>query len=499
MKTYVLSLRFGWLVFLILAVFAALALPAAGQVPLTQLSQDTFTDNPSQHATEVEPSAFTHGSTIVTAFQVARIFGGGGADIGFATSTDGGSTWSNGYLPGITIYQGNGTYDAVSDAAVAFDAMHNVWLISTLPISNVQSNAVAVSRSSDGLNWSGPHFVTTQGNPDKNWIVCDNTATSPYYGHCYSEWDSTDAGDLIQMSTSTDGGQTWGPALATAGNDFGIGGVPLVQPSGKVIVPIAGFNGFMIAFTSTNGGQSWTKAVNIATNPSHQEAGGIRSAGLPSAAINKGGKVWVAWSDCRFRTACAENDIVYSKSGNGTTWSAVKRVPIDPLSSTVDHFITGMAIQPGTGGTTTHVGLVYYYYPVSNCGNNCSLYVGFIQSSTNGTTWSAAQTLGGPMNLSWLPNTFSGRMVADYIGVGFGTGGKAYPVFALAQAPTGGLFHQAIYTTAAGLEAGAPELEQLSSAGEQPVPNAHSDHGPREFYDQEHRIPIKRQSPPENE
>src|SRR5437868_354434 len=78
----------------------------AAQVSLTQLSEDTFTNNSSQHMTEVEPSAFTWGSTIVSAFQVARISGGGGADIGFATSTNGGQTWTNGYLPGITIYQG---------------------------------------------------------------------------------------------------------------------------------------------------------------------------------------------------------------------------------------------------------------------------------------------------------------------------------------------------------------------------------------------------------
>jgi len=57
----------------------------------------------------------------------------GGADVGFATSTNGGVTWTKGYLPGITIYQG-GTNSAASDAAVAYDALHNVWLISTLPI-----------------------------------------------------------------------------------------------------------------------------------------------------------------------------------------------------------------------------------------------------------------------------------------------------------------------------------------------------------------------------
>jgi len=475
-----------------LAVCLAFASIASAQVSLTQLSEDTFTNASSQHATEVEPGAFTWGSTTVTAFQVARIFGGGGADIGFATSTNGGQTWTSGYLPGLTIYQGNGMYQAASDAAVAYDALHGVWLISTLPIGN--STAVAVSRSTDGINWSNPSFVTKSGGPDKNWIVCDNTPASNFYGHCYSEWDSTNAGDLIQMSTSTDGGITWSPSVATQGQDFGIGGLPLVKPNGKVIVPFLGFGGFVMAFNSTNGGQTWTKAVNVGAFINHFEAGDIRSAGLPSAATDAKGKVYVAWPDCRFRSGCSSNDIVFSKSGNGTFWSVVKRVPIDPVTSTVDHFITGMAIEPGTYGTTAHVGLVYYYYPVSNCGNNCSLLVGFIQSSNGGGRWSPAQTLGGPMSLNWLPDTFSGRMVADYIAVGFG-GGKAFPIFALAQAPTGSLFHQAIYTTATGLSPEAPELEQLSSAGDRPVPNAKSDHVLRPFVDNE--IPEQSGQPPE--
>jgi len=272
----------------ILAACFVFTVSSHAQVSLTQLSTDTFTDAPSQHDTEVEPGTFSYGSTIVTAFQVARIYGGGGADIGWATSTDGGATWTNGYLPGITIYAG-GTNSAASDAAVAYDAMHGVWLISTLPIGN--NTSVAVSRSTDGITWGNPITVTGSAAADKNWIVCDNTATSPYYGHCYSEWDNTNNGDEILMSTSTDGGITWGAAQATAGQDFGIGGVPLVQPKGKVIVPILGFNGYVIAFTSTNGGQSWTKAVNVATYNSHAEAGSIRSAGLVSSAIDAAGKI----------------------------------------------------------------------------------------------------------------------------------------------------------------------------------------------------------------
>ncbi len=479
----------------VVAVCVLFAAFAGAQVSLTQLSTDTFTDTPSQHDTEVEPGTFSYGSTTVTAFQVARIYGGGGADIGWATSTNGGVSWTNGYLPGITIYEG-GTNGAASDAAVAYDALHGVWLISTLPIAN--NTSVAVSRSTDGITWGNPITVTGSAAADKNWIVCDNTATSPYYGHCYSEWDNTNNGDEILMSTSTDGGQTWGAALATAGKDYGIGGVPVVQPKGKVIVPILGFNGYVIAFTSTDGGKSWTKAVNVAAYTSHAEAGNIRSAGLVSSAIDAGGKVYVMWPDCRFRTKCSSNDIVYSKSTTGTTWTTVKRVPIDATSSTVDHFITGAAIAPGTKGAKAQIGLVYYFYPVSNCGNNCQLNVGFIQSSTAGTTWTAAETLAGPMSLTWLPNTFSGTMVADYVSVGFG-GGKAFPVFAAAQAKTGQIFHEAIYTTASGQAPSTPEMEPMTAVGDVPVANAHSDHGPMEYLDLDHEIPISGKRPPERE
>jgi len=475
-------------------VFATLA-PA--QVTLTQLSQDTFTDTPSQHDTEVEPSTFTWGSTIVTGFQVARIFGGGGADIGFATSTNGGATWTNGYLPGITIYQGNGLNDAASDASVAYDALHKVWLISTLPIDRNGNTSVAVSRSTNGLTWDKPVSVTNLGSPDKNWIVCDNTATSKYYGHCYSEWDDTSQNDLIEMSTSTDGGLTWSKESPTVAQDLGVGGVPLVLLNGTVVVPINGFNG-VIAFTSTNGGTSWNKAVTISSDPTHNEGGNLRSAGLVSAAIDAGGKVYVAWPDCRYRVNCAENDIVYSTSKNGTRWAAVKRVPIDGTFSTVDHFIIGLGIAPGTKGLTAHLALAYYYYPVSNCTTACQLYAGFIQSSTAGKTWSAPVPLAGPMQLTWLPNTFSGYMVADYISVGFG-GGKAFPIFASAETKSGSVFHEAIYTTATGQDASVPDQEYLSSEGDLPIPNAHSDHGPREFLDQENRIPVSRKKPPERD
>ncbi len=485
----------GRLFLLILSATLILTAFAPAQIALTQLSQDTFNNQTSQHQSEVEPGAFSYGSTIVTAFQVARIYDGGGADIGFATSTDGGLTWTNGYLPGLTIWEGNGSYDAASDAAVAYDALHNVWLISVLPIGN--NTAVAVSRSFDGINWSNPISVTNLGSPDKNWIACDSTPTSKYYGHCYSEWDDTSQGDLIEMSTSTDGGQTWSREAHTAGFDYGIGGTPVVKPNGLVIVPINGFNGDVIAFTSTNGGKTWGRAVEVASDIGAYEGGDLRSAGLISTAIDAKGKVYVAWSDCRYRTNCSSNDIVYTSSANGKKWAAVQRVPIDAVTSTVDHFITGLAIDPATSGKKAHLALAYYYYPVSNCNTNCQLYAGFIQSSTAGKTWSAPVTLAGPMKLTWLPQTFSGYMVADYISVGFANG-EAFPIVAVAQANSGTVLHEAIYTTSAGQDPSEPEQEFLTAEGDVPV-NAYSARGPRQYLDQENRIPVSGQRPPQKD
>src|SRR5215470_7659994 len=115
------------------SVVLASALPASAVAPLV-ISTDPFTQATcagsaiTNHQTEVEPDSFSNGSTIVAVFQVGRIFDGGACAIGFATSTNNGSTWTNGLLPGITKYAGSGSADRASDPSVAYDAAHNVWL-----------------------------------------------------------------------------------------------------------------------------------------------------------------------------------------------------------------------------------------------------------------------------------------------------------------------------------------------------------------------------------
>jgi hypothetical protein len=460
--------RIAYLTALILCI--AWASTALAQVALTEISSDPFTVGPGQHATEVEPHVLANGTTLVASFQTGRISPGGATAIGWATSSNGGTSWTHGFLPGLTTGNGGGPFNAASDPAVAYDARHGVWMISSLPILNSgTTTAVVVNRSTDGgLTWSNPVDVGPAVNSsDKNWIVCDSTSTSAFYGNCYVEWDNPDSGDEIMMSTSIDGGMTWGTATTTSNRADGIGGQPLVQPNGTVVVPIE--TSGISAFTSTNGGASWSAPVTVSNIQWHTDAGEIRSGPLPSAAIDGAGTVYVVWEDCRFRSKCSTNDLVYSTSTDGVHWTAVARVPIDVTTSTVDHFIPGIGIDPATSGATAHVAIHYYYYSKSSCTKStCQLYVGYISSHNGGSTWNTPVSLAGPMSLSWLPNSQNGLMVGDYIATAF-TSGVPHGVFAVAAAKSGTTFNEAMFT-AQGLTV-VKKGAQLSSAGDKPLHN----------------------------
>jgi hypothetical protein len=426
---------------LALVAVAALVLSAGASANGSKLIlSDPFTQG-GQHKTVAEPDTFSAGSTIVAVAQLGVFTDGGATGIGFATSTNNGVAWTSGVLPGITPYTNPpGPYDRATDPSVAFDARHNVWIAASLGLKlpGLVGAAVLASRSTNGgLSWTNPVTIAAAGNNqsfDKPWVVCDNSSTSPGYGSCYAQFDDSGHANQFKFSSSHDGGLTW-----TAGrtpNASVLGGQPLVQPSGRIIIPIDNATETTLeALVSTNGGGNWTlvtiTSITAASNP-----GGFRGGPLPSAEIDGAGRVFVAWQDCRFRVGCTTNDIVYVTSSDGLNWSGVQLIPIDPVTSTVDHVIPGIGVDKATAGATAHVSVTYYYFPNVSCTfSTCQLDVGSISSSNGGTTWSAPVQFAGPMSLSLLPSTSGGRFIGDYISTSFAGDGTSHGAVIVAKPP----------------------------------------------------------------
>ena len=79
-----------------IAVTATLVSAASAVAANTAVIADPFTNTSSQHATAVEPDTYAFGSTLVVTTQVGRFFDGGASSTAFATSTDGGATFTSG-------------------------------------------------------------------------------------------------------------------------------------------------------------------------------------------------------------------------------------------------------------------------------------------------------------------------------------------------------------------------------------------------------------------
>jgi hypothetical protein len=400
-----------------------------------RLSRDPYRDPDGQHETEVEPDSFTVGRTTVATFQVGRRFDGGATNIGFAVSSDDGRTWRNGLLPGLTVASSpGGSNDRASDPAVGYDAVHGVWLITTLALEG-QITRLTISRSTDGATWSNPIVAAEAASAggitfDKEWIACDNGGASPFKGRCYLAYSDVLHGDVVASKFSVDGGVSWSTPVQVSQTD-GVGVIPVVRPSGELVLVYLAQETRVDSAVSADGGATFSAPILVSSVAVHPERG-LRFFPLPSADVDSGGGVWATWHDCRFSAGCAANSVVVATSADGRTWNA----PI-AVTSGRDAVLPTVAINPGNGRAAIA------YYTVRSAGIDAEL----IESQPGGSGWEPPRRLSAEtMQVGWLPDTVSGRMLADYISLHY-AGSRPLVVWALASEPVGSSLRQAIYAT----------------------------------------------------
>ena len=403
------------------------------EVVSRRIHRDRHSNGDSQHESEVEPDSQTVGLTTVSVFQVGRIRAGGAASIGFATSRDGGRTWREGILPGLTSSSvPPGPSARASDPVVAWDAVHGVWLANSLALAPGASR-LTIHRSTDGVTWTAPieaaHVEQQNLGYDKNWLTCDNGPASPFRGRCYLAYTLVgDPRDDLAVQRSDDGGRTWSAAVTAphARHRRHPGRAPGRHARAPVLVG---------AHRDARGRLPGRRRHPRQPDPDLRAPRERRQAAARPAADRRRRRSGRAASSPSGRTAASGAGATGTTSSSpsppdGKSWSEPVRVTRGRNIA-----IPTIGIEPVTGR------LAIAYYVIRSGGVDAEL----ITSANAGRTWSAPQRLTPrTMPLVWMPDTTLGRMLADYIGVSWSRG-RPLVVYALASPPSNGKLRQAIY------------------------------------------------------
>ncbi len=162
-------------------------------------------------------------------------FSGGDSTCATAASTDGGHTFVLNVLP----LQG---FQVGANPRVAFDSQGRAYVACQLFNRNTFQNRISISTSTDGgLTFGAPVTVNGTGAADfndKKFIVADTNPGSPFRGNVYVSWTNLfSGGTRARFSRSTDGGGSFSSPLTIQG----FAGDPLgpsaaVLPNGNLFI-----------------------------------------------------------------------------------------------------------------------------------------------------------------------------------------------------------------------------------------------------------------------
>jgi hypothetical protein len=393
----------------------------------------------------------TNPLNIVGAYQQDRWDNGGARGLVSAWTKDGGATWHDVVIPGITKCSG-GIYDRASDPWVSFAPNGDLYSLSLTFDAFDTHNAIIVNKSTNGgESWGPPLEVTAD---DTNGLDKQAITADPYdASRVYAVWDrflsppginASDQGKIHAQSSveqswfsrTTNGGASWEPArvIYNPGTHAGtIGNIVVVLPNATHDL-LDGFilfadhksklRGTQIALVrSTDHGATWSKTPTIIARtdptflgPVDPDTGEpIRGGELPDFSVDPvSGKVYAVWEDDSLTGIDA---IMFSQStDDGASWSAPVKINQTPTSiPALDQQAFTPTVKVAANGT---VGVTYYDlrsnttapglptdYWLARCSSAC----------TSSTSWSETH-VAGPFDEEQAAFA-GGYFVGDYEGM----------------------------------------------------------------------------------
>ncbi|HEX6596645.1 MAG TPA: hypothetical protein VF045_06895, partial [Acidimicrobiales bacterium] len=297
---------------------------------------------------------------VVSAFSDSGSAAAGPHFTGYAVSTDGGASFSDrGTLPDGPVGDG-------SNAKLATDSETGRVYLATM--SRTGQEVLQLWRSDDGGMTFGapvtptPGFEGTTAFQDTLSVEVDNFGGGPAAGQAtvYLAWKrfgGPPEGGAMELTRSTDGGNTWTPyqglnlpaAWETQGPEV------VVAPDHSVLVfwwarPISNGPGELQVVRSTDRGLTFGPATKVAQLRSYGPNGnvglpfGFRTNGFPRAAVNPvNGHLYVAYNDDPVGTDGSGVFLVVS-TDSGATWSVPQKVESDPGTS--DQWHPALTVSP---------------------------------------------------------------------------------------------------------------------------------------------------------
>jgi len=323
---------------------------------------------------------------------------------GFASSTDGGMTWSVGTLtPGL--FRSDPVLDSTAGGIFHYNSLQQTFYSDEFLSNN------------GGMTW-GTANPATGG--DKQWIAIDKNPASPGFGFVHQWWST--AGNNYsgrQYSRSTNGGTTWmdpinvpqRPIWGTIAIDNNgyiyLGGTASGAPGLRVVRSTNARNS---AVTPTFDSGVTPNMLGDLSNGLAINPGGL--SGQVSCVADTGngptsGNIYLMASIVRSDNG--NLDVIFSRSTNqGVTWSAPVKVNDDALGQGHFHYFATMSVAKN--GRLDAIWLDTRDDP----GKRMSKLM-YSYSLDAGATWSANETLTGAFDplIGW-PNQ---NKIGDYMGI----------------------------------------------------------------------------------